>query len=93
MNIFIINMFVLWKVWNTLKYGWGNVCGWPEQHWLMVGTTLTDGWGSVGRWLGQRWLMVRAMLAKVGATLVDGWDNVGTLYAVDVGATLAQRAM
>ena len=28
----------------------------------------------------------------VGAMLVDGWGNVGTMYAVDVGATLAQRA-
>ena len=73
MNTFILNMFVLWKVWNTLKYGWGNVSGWPEQHWLMVGTTLTDGWGSVGGWLGQRWLMVGATLAKVG----QRWLMVG----------------
>ena len=58
----------------------------------MVGATLADGWGSVGVWLGQRWLMVGAMLAKVGATLVDGWGNIGTVYAVDVGATLAQQA-
>ena len=28
----------------------------------------------------------------VGAMLVDGWGNVGTMYAVDVSATLAQRA-
>ena len=69
----------------TLVDGWDNVSGWLGQRWLMVGAMLADGWGSVGGWLGQRWRMV-------GAMLVDGWGNVGTMYAVDVGATLAQRA-
>ena len=36
--------------------------------------------------------MVGEMLAMVGAKLFDGWSNVDTMYAVDVGATLAQRA-
>ena len=54
-------------------------------HWNMVGVMLADGWGNVGEWLGQCWLIV-------GVTLADGWGNVGAMYAVDVGATLAQRA-
>ena len=32
------------------------------------------------------------MLAEVGAPLVNGWGSIGTIYAVDVCATLAQRA-
>ena len=51
----------------------------------MVGVTLADGWDHIGWWLGHHWLVV-------GATLVDGWGNVGTMYAVDIGAMLAQRA-
>ena len=69
----------------TLADGWNNVGGWLGQRWRMVGATLADGWGNVGRWLGQRWPMV-------GITLADGWGNVVTIYAIDVGATLVQRA-